>query len=668
MDQDPNVIFTLRAISDYAQEAFQLLDNKKYYVARPPLKIVTATSRESSVATNIGDKDGEGDGDALETRNAEGKGDPREGFGHQLRFTFDQKPKNIQDGWVFGSNPKTCDVIMGSSIDSISGSHFRITFDDQKRLVLIDSSASGTAVSYGGRARDEKRKNPKDRKRKRSRVKSNDFKWILFPEIKNKSVVIEGTPGPGSSNVPIVEFSVEVANPKTRSCWEEYTRLTDVFLDEMRTAIPFGLNIDSAPTTAGQTESHSPTQRPEQRPIWIDLEEIGSGQYGTVYQAVDVSTGLMYATKKLLRNCDRQQRWDREVAILRSLSHPHIVNSPLTKWETVILLGQGLKALHYLHSHNIVHRDLKPANILVQCREFANFHIKIADFGTANDSSVLKTPCGTLLYAAPEIWHPYTNKVDIWSLGVIVFEYGFGLPNCEVDAQWYPKLIETVRDMDSDELRNFLASSMVIMDPKLRLPARACLEKSAKLREAITPTQDLEKCPGTPTESMSSSAVMEAYWGTKYGGQGAGETAKLSDFPLLSIEHSLEHVNPSVENVSRASKRAMRSGCQTEEYQNTITQLWESPPDEDDQRIELGVDAKRQRTKRAGEKFLPDNQQTPWKRHEDQVLTELPDCIQMDIEPSTSESSEPEPSTSKSEKPKLPQFLELGTGDTTVLM
>ncbi|KAF2190309.1 kinase-like protein, partial [Zopfia rhizophila CBS 207.26] len=88
-----------------------------------------------------------------------------------------------------------------------------------------------------------------------------------------------------------------------------------------------------------------------------------------------------------------------------------------------------LNALDYLHSDGIVHRDLKPDNILVQCREPANFCIKIADFRLAKDDSFLKTRCGTQLYAAPEIWQsrPYTTKVDIWLLGVIAFKYVYHL-------------------------------------------------------------------------------------------------------------------------------------------------------------------------------------------------------------------------------------------------
>lgn len=187
---------------------------------------------------------------------------------------------------------------------------------------------------------------------------------------------------------------------------------------------------------------------------------------------------------------------------------------PITEWETVTLLCQGLGALDYLHSRKIVHRDLKPENILVQCRDPANFCIKIADFGLARDDSFLKTFCGTRSYAAPEIWQnrPYTCKVDIWSLGLIAFKCTYRLPDAPIvegyfdHKRWYEVLFQEIEDWESDGLLDFLKSSMLTMDPCMRLTASACLRESTKLLEAIVPAQNLELDPGTPTEPMSSSA------------------------------------------------------------------------------------------------------------------------------------------------------------------
>ncbi|KAF2192913.1 hypothetical protein K469DRAFT_693013 [Zopfia rhizophila CBS 207.26] len=236
--------FSPRAIDTRTQEAFKDPQNKRFYIPPPHLEVVAATSRESTPATNVGDED-----------NTEGNGDDSEDVSHQLRFTFDRKPRNIKQGFVFGSNTKTCDVILGRPKDGISGSHVRITFNDQGLLVLVDMSTHGTAVSYGGQAWDEKRKNLPDQTRNKLRDKSNDFTWILFPKIENKRVII-GHKIDELPNAPVIEFLVEITDPK--SYREQYTKLRNAYLEEMRMAIPFGLNINSHLTTAGQTESHSP--------------------------------------------------------------------------------------------------------------------------------------------------------------------------------------------------------------------------------------------------------------------------------------------------------------------------------------------------------------------------------------------------------------------------
>lgn len=83
---------------------------------------------------------------------------------------------------------------------------------------------------------------------------------------------------------------------------------------------------------------------------------------------------------------------------------------------------QIIKGLEYLHNNNILHRDIKPQNILLH-----NDIIKICDFGFSKkikDNDLISTFCGSPLYMAPEIlkYNEYTDKADIWSLGVILYE------------------------------------------------------------------------------------------------------------------------------------------------------------------------------------------------------------------------------------------------------
>ena len=79
-------------------------------------------------------------------------------------------------------------------------------------------------------------------------------------------------------------------------------------------------------------------------------------------------------------------------------------------------------AINYLHENNMVHRDLKPENLLIDDEG----NVKLCDFGWCvelNDKD-RSTFCGTYEYMAPEIINesPYSSGIDIWSLGVLLYE------------------------------------------------------------------------------------------------------------------------------------------------------------------------------------------------------------------------------------------------------
>ena len=87
---------------------------------------------------------------------------------------------------------------------------------------------------------------------------------------------------------------------------------------------------------------------------------------------------------------------------------------------------QLFEALRYLHNLNIWHRDIKPENILVINDDEKNPNVVLADFGFAKkieEETYNKEFLGTPEFTAPEMFklEQYTNKVDIYSLGVTLF-------------------------------------------------------------------------------------------------------------------------------------------------------------------------------------------------------------------------------------------------------
>ncbi|XP_060805089.1 eIF-2-alpha kinase GCN2 [Amyelois transitella] len=101
------------------------------------------------------------------------------------------------------------------------------------------------------------------------------------------------------------------------------------------------------------------------------------------------------------------------------------------------LFREIVEGLAHVHQRGMIHRDLKPVNIFLD----SNDHVKIGDFGLATKafsafdekvkpeeiSGSLTGQVGTALYVAPELYQAgtkgmYNQKVDIYSLGIIMFE------------------------------------------------------------------------------------------------------------------------------------------------------------------------------------------------------------------------------------------------------
>lgn len=204
------------------------------------------------------------------------------------------------------------------------------------------------------------------------------------------------------------------------------------------------------------------TYRSGQRPLegFTIKRGVGQGGFGEVYFAVS-DAGKEVALKLLhkypdaelrgiahclnlkhpnlvhlydLRTDDRGDRWVvMEYVFGESLAqwinrYPTGLPSELVKeWFTAIARGVA-----YLHEQGVVHRDLKPANIFVE-----NGQLKIGDYGLSRRISIsqggeLTQGVGTPHYMAPEIKSGnYTQTIDIYALGVILYEMLSGHPPFE---------------------------------------------------------------------------------------------------------------------------------------------------------------------------------------------------------------------------------------------
>ena len=191
---------------------------------------------------------------------------------------------------------------------------------------------------------------------------------------------------------------------------------------------------------------------------------IGRGASGLIREGIDL-TGKKYAIKSIFKNnYIKNIYYKREVEITLSLNHENVIkcydvyednnslhfvlelceggdlfdyilnnkNKTIEENEAMDILEQMLKSLVYLHEEiGIVHRDIKPDNFLIKYINGKKI-IKLTDFGFSdyipknndNDNkNNLSEQLGTPQYAAPEIFEgkEYTSKVDVWSLGVVLY-------------------------------------------------------------------------------------------------------------------------------------------------------------------------------------------------------------------------------------------------------
>lgn len=162
----------------------------------------------------------------------------------------------------------------------------------------------------------------------------------------------------------------------------------------------------------------------------------------------------------------------------------------LTEEDSIFFVLQLLLGLQYMHKLNITHRDIKCDNILLSHTGPSPL-LKISDFGLSKTlNRDLNTICGTKQYAAPEILSnhdKYTNKVDIWSTGVVLYAMLSGcMPFHEKNNKDVPLNKQIIKGMYKFDAESFAHVSkqakdfikcMLQVDPSMRLSASALLNE-----------------------------------------------------------------------------------------------------------------------------------------------------------------------------------------------
>ena len=246
---------------------------------------------------------------------------------------------------------------------------------------------------------------------------------------------------------------------------------------------------------------------------YLLVSKLGEGQFGSVFKATHQSTNEEFAVKtvaksKVNSNPKLKTLFDTEMAVMSRIKHPNILhlheyletgnnyylvldycnsgdlehhvkkNTNLGEQESIYFLMQIMNGFKELHKHKIMHRDFKLANIFLN-----DDKIIIGDFGFAKSGAdMAETKLGSPITMAPELLNAtgtvrYSNKADLWSVGVCFFQMIFGYP------PWKAKGMKDLqREVQTQSGRNLKIPSNPPTSPECKDLLRRTMEPNPQRR------------------------------------------------------------------------------------------------------------------------------------------------------------------------------------------
>jgi serine/threonine protein kinase/tetratricopeptide (TPR) repeat protein len=259
---------------------------------------------------------------------------------------------------------------------------------------------------------------------------------------------------------------------------------------------------------------------------YVIVRPIGRGGMGVIYLASDPrlnrSVALKMLSPHLSVDSTARRRFEEEARAASLLDHPHIATvyevgetdtgqlfiamayyegetlrdrirrGELAVTEVVSLATQVAGGLAAAHAAGLVHRDIKPGNVIVTRQGVA----KIVDFGIARIASAEVThgtaTAGTVAYMSPEQTRgaPPDPRVDVWSLGVVVYEMLTGVRPFRGDS--HEVVIFAVRNDEPTPIEELRAEGVPAQ--LIRIVQR-CLNKNPdeRYRDAAEVAADLQR-------------------------------------------------------------------------------------------------------------------------------------------------------------------------------